>query len=519
MSKRFYSAEDKFNILKEWEDGNYSLNELESIFKVSRITIYRWKYKFENYGTEGLKRASSWKKYSKELKLSAIKDYLSGEYSLREVTRKYEISDDYILRMWIKKYNSHSKLNNTTKGRINAMTKGRKTTLDERRQIVHYCLKNNKDFQTTAETFQVSYQQVYRWVRNYEVGGEEALKDNRGKKKEEAELTLEQKMKLEMQRLKKENERLCIEKCFPKKVRENRKEAKINQLRLENKYIAIQELHQNEEFPIVILCEIAGIARSAYYKWQNRTFSNREEENVEIINEIKSIHDEVKGIFGYRRMTLNLNRRFKRKVNHKRVYRLMKISGIQSVIRKKKKHFKKPLPHYVAENILNREFKAEKPNKKWVTDVTELKYGESKKAYLSAIRDLYDGSIISYVLGHSNNNKLVFATLDQATGLLNGEHPLIHSDRGFQYTHRDFKQRVDKAAMTHSMSRVGRCIDNSPMESFWGTLKSEKYYLEKYKTFEQLSTAINEYIHFYNHDRYQKKLNGLSPIEYRAKIA
>lgn len=218
-------------------------------------------------------------------------------------------------------------------------------------------------------------------------------------------------------------------------------------------------------------------------------------------------------------MTLNLNRRFKRKVNHKRVYRLMKISGIQSVIRKKKKHFKKPLPHYVAENILNREFKAEKPNEKWVTDVTELKYGESKKAYLSAIRDLYDGSIISYVLGHSNNNKLVFATLDQATGLSNGEHPLIHSDRGFQYTHREFKRRVDKVTMTHSMSRVGRCIDNSPMESFWGTLKSEKYYLEKYKTFEQLSTAINEYIHFYNHDRYQKKLNGLSPIEYRAKIA
>ncbi|QWI73055.1 hypothetical protein ER45_029105 (plasmid) [Bacillus mycoides] len=84
----------------------------------------------------------------------------------------------------------------------------------------------------------------------------------------------------------------------------------------------------------------------------------------------------------------------------------MKISGIQSVIRKKKKHFKKPPPHCVAENILNREFKAEKPNKKWVTDVTELKYGESKKAYLSAIRDLYDGSIISYVLCHSNNNKL-----------------------------------------------------------------------------------------------------------------
>ncbi|EOO27407.1 hypothetical protein IIU_05912 [Bacillus cereus VD133] len=113
----------------------------------------------------------------------------------------------------------------------------------------------------------------------------------------------------------------------------------------------------------------------------------------------------------------------------------------------------------------------------------------------------------------------MFATLDQATGLLNGEHPLIHSDRGVQYTHREFKRRVDKAAMTYSMSRVGRCINNSPMESFWGTLKSEKYYLEKFEPFEQLSTAINEYIHFYNHDRYQKRLHGLSPIKYRATIA
>jgi transposase InsO family protein len=284
-------------------------------------------------------------------------------------------------------------------------------------------------------------------------------------------------------------------------------------------YFAIQELHQNEGFPIVMLCEIAGIVRSSYYKWKKRTPSKREQENEAIINEIMVLHDETKGIFGYRRMTLNLNRRFKRNVNHKRIYRLMKISGIQSVIRKKKKRFKKTTPHHVAENILNREFKAEKPNEKWVTDVTELKYGESKKAYLSAIRDLYDGSIISYVLGHSNNNELVFKTLDQATSFLDGEHPLIHSDRGFQYTHKGFKRRIDKAEMTHSMSRVGRCIDNSPMESFWGTLKSEKFYLEKYETFEELTVAVDEYIQFYNHDRYQERLNGFSPMEYRAKAA
>jgi transposase InsO family protein len=234
---------------------------------------------------------------------------------------------------------------------------------------------------------------------------------------------------------------------------------------------------------------------------------------------MKVLHEKVDGIFGYRQMTLQMNRKFSETLNHKRIYRLMKVVGLRSVIRVKKKRYKHSKPQHVAENVLNREFTANNPNEKWVTDVTEFKYGTSKKAYLSAIRDLYDGSIVSYVLGHSNNNQLAFRTLDQATKLLGGEHPLIHSDRGFQYTSKGFKQRIDEAKMTQSMSRVGRCIDNGPMESFWGTLKSEKYYLHKYETFEELSKAIDDYIYFYNHERYQKRLNGLSPMEYRAKAA
>lgn len=234
---------------------------------------------------------------------------------------------------------------------------------------------------------------------------------------------------------------------------------------------------------------------------------------------MKILHEKVKGIYGYRRMRLNINRKFGQNFNHKRIYRLMNVASIQSVIRRKKKRYKRTNPQHVADNILNREFTAEKPNEKWVTDVTEFKYGPSKKAYLSAIRDLYDGSIVSYVLGHSNNNKLVFKTFDQATNLLNGEHPLIHSDRGFQYTSHGFKRRIDEVEMTHSMSRVGKCIDNGPMESFWGTLKCEKYYLHKYETFEELSKAIDEYISFYNYERYQERLNGLSPVEYRTKAA
>lgn len=237
------------------------------------------------------------------------------------------------------------------------------------------------------------------------------------------------------------------------------------------------------------------------------------------MTEMKRLHEELKGILGYRRMVLHMRRLFDMPLNHKRIYRLMKLTGIQSVIRRKRKKYIRSVPQHVAENILNREFKAEKPNEKWVTDVTEMKYGASQKAYLSAILDLYDGSIVSYVLGTSNNNPLVMKTLDQAIKKVKGATPLIHSDRGFQYTSHEFRRRTKKAKMTQSMSRVGKCIDNGPMESFWGMLKSEKYYLNKYETFEELKKAIEEYIHFYNNERLQQRLNGLSPLEYRAKAA
>lgn len=231
------------------------------------------------------------------------------------------------------------------------------------------------------------------------------------------------------------------------------------------------------------------------------------------------LYEEVDGIYGYRRMTMNLNRRLDKTFNHKRIRRLMRITGLQSVIRRKKKRYVKTTPQHVAANLLNREFTADKSNQKWLTDVTEFKYGNSQKAYLSAILDLHDKSIVAYVLGHSNNNHLVFSTLDTALEVSPGASPMIHSDRGIQYTSFGFKRRLDAAEMIHSMSRVGKCIDNGPMEAFWGILKCEKYYLHKYHTFEELSHSIDEYINFYNSKRLQKRLNGLSPMEFRALAA
>lgn len=194
----------------------------------------------------------------------------------------------------------------------------------------------------------------------------------------------------------------------------------------------------------------------------------------------------------------------------------MRSINLTAVIRKKKKKYIKSTPQITAENILNREFTSNKPNEKWLTDVTEFKLTNGNKAYLSAILDLGDNSIISYVLGKSNNNKLVFDTLDKAIISNPNVTPLFHSDRGFQYTSKIFKNKLNAINAIQSMSRVGRCIDNGPMESFWGTLKSEMYYLRKFNTYEELNQAIDEYMEFYNTKRLQKKLKGMAPIEYRS---
>ena len=194
----------------------------------------------------------------------------------------------------------------------------------------------------------------------------------------------------------------------------------------------------------------------------------------------------------------------------------MKSVKLTAVIRRRKKRHVKSNPQITAKNILNREFVADNPNEKWLTDVTEFKLANGSKAYLSAILDIADNSIISYIIGKSNNNKLVFDTLDKAIEANPTAMPLFHSDRGFQYTSKTFKYKLNAINAVQSMSRVGRCIDNGPMEAFWGTLKSEMYYLRKFSTFEELEQAIDEYIKFYNTKRLQKKLKGMTPIEYRS---
>lgn len=144
-----------------------------------------------------------------------------------------------------------------------------------------------------------------------------------------------------------------------------------------------------------------------------------------------------------------------------------------------------------------------------------MKYGDSGKLYLSAILDLKGRDIVSFAIGKSNNNQLVFDTFDLAVQRHPDAHPIFHSDRGFQYTSKSFKAKLDAAKMPQSMSRVSRCIDNGPMEGFWGILKCEMYYLNCFETYEELKKAIVDFIHFYNHKRRQHRLDCLPPMDYR----
>ncbi len=292
-------------------------------------------------------------------------------------------------------------------------------------------------------------------------------------------------------------------------------------MRQEHIYIALEFLNTHMGYSIKEMCIALKLNRASYYKWKKRKQSKSELLNIQITGYVKDFYEESNGVLGYRQMCININREkideLPHKVNVKRVRRIMRILGLKSVIRRKRPNYVKSTPEITAENVLNRDFKATVPFEKWLTDVTEFKYYvgiEVKKLYLSAILDLYDRRIIAYKIGDSNNNELVFTTFEEAITLYPNAKPIFHSDRGFQYTNKVFHQKLVDAGMVQSMSRVGRCLDNAPMEGWWGILKSEMYYLKKFTSRESLVSAIENYILFYNTRRYQKRLNCMTPYEY-----
>lgn len=191
---------------------------------------------------------------------------------------------------------------------------------------------------------------------------------------------------------------------------------------------------------------------------------------------------------------------------------------LKALIRVKKYRSWKGDVGKVAPNLLQRNFDAEKANEKWVTDVTEFAV-DGKKLYLSPVLDLYNREIIAYSMSERPRMQMINSMLDQAMSRL-GERdkPVLHSDQGWQYQMKHYQNVLQSNGVVQSMSRKGNCLDNAVMEGFFGMLKSECYYLNKFKSTKELRRAIEEYKDYYNHERISSRLKGLSPVEYRTQV-
>jgi transposase InsO family protein len=266
-----------------------------------------------------------------------------------------------------------------------------------------------------------------------------------------------------------------------------------------------------------LLLEAAELSRSTFY-YQVNALAHPDEGEEELRGRIRAIYDENQGRYGYRRITLELANQGEA-INHKRVQRLMAELGLQSRVRIKRYRAFKGAANVVVSNDLGRQFEAQTPNQKWVTDVTEFKV-QGMKLYLSPIMDLYNGEIVAYQMKRRPVFDLVGEMLDQAIKKLSPEdRPMIHSDQGWHYQHENYRHKLAKHSLKQSMSRRGNCLDNAAMESFFGTLKSEFFYLNSFDSIESLEAGLTEYIRYYNEDRIRLKLKGLSPVKYREQVA
>lgn len=259
------------------------------------------------------------------------------------------------------------------------------------------------------------------------------------------------------------------------------------------------------------------VSRNAYYKWLSGKKSVRQLENEHIAELAEKIHCESPDK-GYRRIRDDLEIYYNVRISDNRSLRICRSRDIKSTIKYAGNGCTRNAanPQHIADNLLDRKFYADKPDEKWLTDVTEFKWyenGTKHKVYLSAILDLYDRRIVSYVISNSNDNKLVFDTFNSAVDACPDAAPMFHSDRGFQYTNRTFHAMLEEHGMTQSMSRVAKCIDNGPMEGFWGILKRERYYGRRFNDRESLVKMIEQYIEYYNNKRLQRRLGILTPME------
>ena len=267
-----------------------------------------------------------------------------------------------------------------------------------------------------------------------------------------------------------------------------------------------------EKYSISEMCRFFDVSRSGYYDYVKRM--DIPAKDLHLAEKIRECQEKCGRTYGYRRVHMWLERE---NIHHnpKTILRVMKKYNLLSEVRRKKyRNYGEYIHRYP--NLLNRDFKADKPNQKWVTDISYIKTGQGT-LFLSIIRDLYDNSIVAYKTGTEQNINLVLSTIRAAKKKEKVTAELqLHSDQGFQYTSQAYFNLTKSYGITPSMSRRGNPYDNAMAENFFSILKTECIYRTKLKTYEEARILINEYIHFYNNERIQLKTK-LTPLEKRSQ--
>ncbi|EBC1278396.1 IS3 family transposase [Salmonella enterica] len=444
-------------------------------------------------------------KFTLEFKKEVSEKYLEDELSLKSVARMYDISPCTV-RKWAYAYREHG---------IGVLTgkKGRYSA-DFKLMVVKEVVDDCFSVRETAVKHGIpAFGTVCTWLEKYRKHGEDAF--TRKNKKiipvPDKSVTPVPPLPALIDVEREELEQLRVENAYLKKLK-----ALVQQktCSASEKVSIVNELRQ--EWPLSRLLIAAGLPRSTFYYHVKRLAAPDRYQSARAL--VLKIYHQHKGRYGYRRIRLAC-RNEGVLLNGKTVRKLMKELGISSLIRVKKYRSYKGEQGRICDNLLKRQFDAERPNEKWVTDVTEFKVN-GKKLYLSPIMDLYNGEIIAYNLATRPLPSMVQTMLTDALKQLpKDEHPILHSDQGWQYQMSRWQRWLKDSGIVQSMSRRGNCLDNAVIESFFGTLKSECYYLNEYKSVEELKRDIISYIDYYNNLRIKEKLGGLSPIEYRLRQA
>ncbi|MGE9100836.1 IS3-like element IS1397 family transposase [Escherichia coli] len=443
-------------------------------------------------------------KHPFEVKLAAVNHYLAGHAGIISTAKLFQLSHTS-LSHWINLFLLHGP-------RALDCRHKRSYSPEDKLCVVLYALGHSESLPRVAARFNIpSHNTVKNWIKGYRKSGNEAfIRRRKEKSMTRSDDTHENEANMTPEEMKNELRYLRAENAYLKAMQEHLLEKKPPGAGEKTKVIrSLRCGHCQSD-----LLKAAGLARSTLY--YQLSLQKAKDKYADVKQLIASIFHEHRGCYGYRRIHCELQKRGL-KFSGKTVRKLMQQLGLKSPVRLKKYRSYRGNMGLAAENILQRQFKAEAPCEKWVTDITEFRAG-GQKLYLSPILDLFNGEIVAWETACRPTEELVKRMLNKGLeSLAEGEKPLLHSDQGWHYRIKSYQSALADRGLVQSMSRKGNCLDNAVMENFFGHLKEEMYYRRDYRSVEELENAVSEYITYWNQKRIKLSLGGLSPVEYRTE--